>query len=163
MLSKTSVKKPLTVVAIIIIILVLGYVSFSNTTIDLLPELDLPYVVVATIYAGAPPEAIEKEITTPLEQSISQVSGIKSLTSYSRENVSIILCEIAYKKDVGDVMANIKNTVELVSLPEDDLRYDPMIVQYSINNAPIMYLSIGREGQTLKDNTEYFNNVINKL
>lgn len=163
MLSKLSVKKPLTVVAIIIIILVLGAVSFQNTTIDLLPELDLPYVVVATIYAGAAPEVVEKEITTPLEQSVSQVSGIQSLLSYSRENVSIILCELAIKSDVAEVMTKIKNSVELVALPDDDLRYDPMVVQFSVNNAPIMYLNMGREGQELKDNSDYFNNIINKL
>jgi len=163
MLSKISVKKPLTVVAIIVIILVLGVVSYQNTTIDLLPELNLPYVVVATIYAGAAPEIVEKEITTPIEQSVSQVSGIQSLISYSRENVSIVLCELTYKSDVTAVMAEIKSAVELVSLPDDDLRYDPMVVQYSVNNAPILYVNMGREGQNLKDNTDYFNNIINKL
>ncbi|MDD3947063.1 MAG: efflux RND transporter permease subunit, partial [Clostridia bacterium] len=163
MLSKLSVKKPLTIVAIVIIIIVLGIVSYQSTTIDMLPELELPYVVVATIYGGASPELVEKEITTPIEQSIAKVSGIQSIMSISQENASLVICELTFKSDVGNVMTEIDRAVGLVTLPESPALFDPMILQFSINEAPIMYVSIARKGYSLEESTEYLANIINKL
>lgn len=163
MLSKLSVKKPLTVVAIVIIILVLGVISYQSTTIDMLPNLDLPYVIIATIYGGAAPELIEKEVTTPLEQAIAKVSGINKLMSISRESASLIICELGYKSDVGNVMGDIGRAVALVALPDSPALFDPMVMQFSINEAPIMYLSMSRDGYEIEESSAYFNNIINKL
>lgn len=163
MLSKLSVKKPLTVVAIVIIILVLGVISYQSTTIDMLPNLDLPYVIIATIYGGAAPELIEKDVTTPLEQAISKVSGINKLMSISRESASLIICELGFKADVGNVMGDIGRAVALVALPDSPALFDPMVMQFSINEAPIMYLSMSRDGYGIEESSAYFNNIINKL
>ncbi|MBO6163668.1 MAG: efflux RND transporter permease subunit, partial [Lachnospiraceae bacterium] len=66
-MSKYSVKRPFTVLVGIIMVLVLGYVSFTSLTTDLLPEMSLPYVVVITSYPGASPERVESAVTEPLE------------------------------------------------------------------------------------------------
>ena len=65
MLSKFSVKKPFTVVVAVIMVFILGAVSFMNMTTDLLPNIELPYVVVSTTYAGASPEKVESSVTKP--------------------------------------------------------------------------------------------------
>ena len=67
-MSKFSVKKPLTVLVAVIIVIVLGFVSYSKMTPDLLPNIDMPYVVVVTTYPGASPEKVESSVTKPLEQ-----------------------------------------------------------------------------------------------
>ena len=65
MLSAISVKKPLIVVVMLIIVIALGVVSYLNTNVDLLPEMELPYMVIVTVYAGQSPDTVEKEVTDP--------------------------------------------------------------------------------------------------
>jgi HAE1 family hydrophobic/amphiphilic exporter-1 len=74
MLSKFSVKKPYTVVVGVIIVIILGVVSYVNTSVDLLPAMNLPYIAVVTIYPGAAPEEIEKTVTKPVEEGLSAIS-----------------------------------------------------------------------------------------
>ena len=78
MLSKFSVKKPYTVVVGIVLIIVLGVVSFTKMTVDLLPSMNLPYAIVMTTYPGASPEQIEEVVTKPVEQTMATVSNIKN-------------------------------------------------------------------------------------
>ena len=77
MLSKFSVKKPMTVFVSVIFVILLGIISFLNTKTDLLPSLDLPYMTVVTTYPGASPEKVEQNVTRPIEQGLSTTSGIK--------------------------------------------------------------------------------------
>ena len=88
MLSKFSVKKPLTVFVAVILVMLMGAISFTNMQTDLLPSLDLPYVAVITAYPGASPEKVEQAVTKPLEKGLSTTSGIKEVQSISSENTS---------------------------------------------------------------------------
>ena len=74
--SKFSVKKPYTVFVGVIVVLVLGVVSFLKLTPDLLPNIDFPYVIITTTYAGASPEEVESTVTKPIEQSMAKLDNI---------------------------------------------------------------------------------------
>ena len=93
MLSKYSVKKPFTVFVAVILIIILGTISFMNLKTDLLPSLDLPYVVVMTPYPGASPEEVETVVTKPIEQILATTSNIKNVSSVSNENSSVVILE----------------------------------------------------------------------
>jgi hypothetical protein len=90
MFAKFSVKKPFTVLVVVILILVLGYVSVGKMTPDLLPDMSFPYIVLFTTYPGASPEEVETAVTKPLEQAMSSLDHIKSVTSKSSENLSVV-------------------------------------------------------------------------
>lgn len=75
MISKFSVKKPYTVLVGVVLVIVLGVVSFTRMTADLLPSINLPYVVVMTTYVGASPETVEMAVTKPIESSMATVSN----------------------------------------------------------------------------------------
>ena len=83
MFAKFSVKRPFTVLVGVILVIVLGVVSFMKMTPDLLPSIDLPYVVVMTTYPGATPEEVEQTVTKPIEQSMAVVENVKTITSTS--------------------------------------------------------------------------------
>ena len=85
-MPKFSVKKPLTVFVAVIAVLVLGVVSYMKMTPDLLPNMDFPYVMIMTTYPGATPEKVEQTVTKPMEQSMSTLENIKSISSTSSEN-----------------------------------------------------------------------------
>ena len=93
-MSEFSVKKPFTVVVAVIMVLVLGFISFSHMTPNLMPNIDFPYVIVTTAYPGASPEKVETAVTKPLEQALSTTTGMKQITSTSAENYSMVLMEL---------------------------------------------------------------------
>ena len=88
MISKFSVKRPYTVLVGVVLAIVLGVVSFTKMTTDLLPNISLPYVVVMTTYAGASPETVETEVTQVVEASMATVSNIESINSISSQGKS---------------------------------------------------------------------------
>ena len=82
MLSRLSVKKPYTVVVAVILVLILGSISFINLQTDLLPSIELPYLVIMTTYPGASPEEVEMVVTRPIEQVVATASNIKTSIQY---------------------------------------------------------------------------------
>ena len=86
MFSKFSVKKPFTIVVAIIIVIILGVVSFTKMQVDLIPSFNLPYAVVITTYPGASPEQVEMVVTDTLETTFASLSNLKGTTSISAEN-----------------------------------------------------------------------------
>ena len=95
MLSKFSVNKPYTVVVAVVLVLILGAISFFNLQTDLLPEIDLPFLVINTQYAGASPEEVETVVTRPIEQIVATTNNIENVSSVSRENVSTVILEFS--------------------------------------------------------------------
>ena len=98
MLAKFSITRPFTVLVAVVLVLILGVVSFVYLQVDLLPNIDLPYVVIVTSYPGAGPEEVEMVVTKPLEQVVATVNNIKNINSISREGVSIVILE--FNQDV---------------------------------------------------------------
>ena len=92
-MPKYSVKKPFTVLVAVILVMVLGFVSLTGMQTDLLPNMNLPYLLVITTYPGASPEQVESDVTQPLENSLSTLNGVKNVTSQSNENYSLVILE----------------------------------------------------------------------
>ena len=113
-MAKFSVKKPLTVFVVAVIIIALGIVSVTGMTPDLLPSIDLPYVVVMTTYPGATPEEVESEVTKPLEQSLATVENLKSVQSISNSNYSLVDLEFENGSGMDTAVVNILQQVDLV-------------------------------------------------
>ena len=103
MISKFSVKKPYTVLVGVVLAIILGVVSFTRMTADLLPNISLPYVIVMTTYPGASPETVEMAVTQPVEASMATVSNIESIRSVSNENYSMVVLEFAQTADMNAV------------------------------------------------------------
>ena len=115
-MAKYSVKKPFTVLVLVIAVIVLGVVSYLKMTPDLLPNMDFPYVMIMTTYPGASPEKVEQEVTKPMEQSMSTLEHIKEVTSTSSENYSMVMLE--FEEDVNldtigvDIQQNIRHRTQ---------------------------------------------------
>ena len=101
MLPQFSVRKPYTVLVAVVLVLVLGVISFTGMTTDLLPAMELPYVVVMTTYPGASPEKIETTVTKPLEAVLGTTGGIKNVSSVSSENASLVILEFEQGNEHG--------------------------------------------------------------
>lgn len=155
MLAKFSVKKPMTIVVAIILIIILGVVSFLNTGVDLLPDIELPYVIVMTTYPGAAPESVENDITKPLESSLSLVSGLQNISSVSAENVSMVLLEFNQEINIDSVMVELSSLVDTAAATFPDNVATPTILRINPSMLPVMMMTADMEGMTDVEFSEF--------
>ncbi|MGL5329529.1 MAG: efflux RND transporter permease subunit [Peptostreptococcaceae bacterium] len=160
MIPKFSVKKPFTVAVGVIMVIVLGIVSFTKMTTDLLPSMDLPYVMVNTVYPGASPEKVETSVTKPLEQVLATTSGLKNITSVSNENSSLVMLEFNQDVNMDSAMIDMSGKIDMVRGHFDDSVNSPMIMKMNPDMMPIMMLSIDVDGMDIKEVTKFVNNNI---
>ena len=92
-MPKFSVKRPFVILVSVIMVFVLGIVSFTRMTTDFLPNMNMPYMMVITTYPGASPEKVERDISEPMENGVGTVNGVKNVASQSSENVSMVMLE----------------------------------------------------------------------
>ena len=93
-LTNLAIKRPVVILMLFVALAVLGIKSRSEMPLDLNPKVDIPYVVVSTVYPGAGPEEIETLVSKPLEDAIGSVNGLKNITSTSQEGVSIVATRV---------------------------------------------------------------------
>ncbi len=146
MLSRFSVKKPVTITMMILIVIVLGVVSLSKLQIDLLPQMELPYVMVQTSYSGAGPEEIENMVSKPLEQTLSTVENIDTIMSISNEGSSILLMQFNFGTDMNEVMTQMREKIDMIKgyLPEGTT--SPLVMKLDPNAMPIIQLAVSSKG-----------------
>ena len=144
-LIEISVKRPVLTVMLITVLVVIGIFSFTRLTIDLFPKVDIPVVTISTIYEGAGPKEVESQVTEKIEDEVSTVSNVKSISSTSMEYVSYVIVEFEVGTDVDMAAIEVKDKVDAIlgSLPEDVDR--PKIVKFDINALPIMNLSLSAD------------------
>lgn len=147
MLSKLSVKKPLTVFVAVIMVLVLGVVSFMKMTPDLLPNLDLPYAVIVTPYAGQTPETVETVVTKPLESAVSVIDGVKHITSNSAENYSMLLIEFEDGTNMDTATIDVRSSLDTISDAWDDAVGSPYLIKANPNILPVAMIAVDYDGK----------------
>lgn len=147
MLSKFSVNKPYTVVVAVILVIILGFISFTGMKTDLLPSMNLPYAIVVTTYPGATPEEVETVVTKPVEQSMATVSNIKTVASQSSENMSMVILEFHQETNMDSVTLEMRENLDLISSAwTDDTIASPMIMKINPDMMPVMVASVDNEG-----------------
>lgn len=151
MISRYSVKKPYTVVVAVILTILLGVISFLGMKTDLLPSLDLPYVVVITPYPGASPEKVEQLVTKPLEAALGTSSGLNSLNSTSSENSSMILLEFVQGTNMDSAMIELSGSLDQVKARFEDGIGTPILMRISPDMLPIVVASVDVEGMSLDE------------
>lgn len=147
MLSKFSVKKPYTVVVGIVLIIILGIVSFRDMTVDLLPNMNLPYAIVMTTYPGASPEEVEEIVTKPVEQTMATVSNIKNIQSVSSENASTVMLEFEQTANMDSVTIEMRENLDQISgfWPEEIA--SPMIMKLNPDMLPVLVTAVSAKGK----------------
>ena len=155
MLSKFSVKKPYTVIVAVILVIVLGVISFANMTTDLLPNMDLPYVAVYTTYIGATPEQVESDVTRPMESSFATLPGIDSINSTSSENLSLVIMEFESGVDMNSVMIELSSQLDMLRGSWDDAVGAPVVMQIDPNMLPVSIASVSLEGADVHELTDF--------
>lgn len=161
MFSNYSVRKPFTVFVAVILIILLGLISFTNMTTDLLPKMDLPYAIIMTTYVGASPEKVETIITKPLEQSMATVSNIKNVSSISSENSSVVILEFSNDVNMDSALIEINSKLDLIkSTWKNENVSSPIVSKINPNMMPIMLTAVDVKDKSPSEITQLINNDI---
>ena len=155
MLSKLSVKKPYTVIVGIILVLVLGYISFQHMTTDLLPSMNLPYVVVYTTYPGATPEQVEGEVTRPMEAAFATLTDVKKITSQSRDNASVVIMQFNDGANMDTALIEISSQLDQLKGTWDEDVGSPVALKLNPDMLPVAILSVTRDDMDILALSDY--------
>ena len=154
-MPKFSVKKPFTILVAVILVIVLGFVSLSGMQTDLLPNMNLPYLMVVTTYPGASPERVESDVTQPLESSLSTINGVKNVTSQSNENFSMIVLEFEDDTDMDSAMVKASTAINQMGDSLPDLASAPTLIEMSPDMMATQYVAVDCEGMDIFELSKY--------
>ncbi|MDZ7265938.1 MAG: efflux RND transporter permease subunit [candidate division KSB1 bacterium] len=141
-LSEISIQRPVLATVMSLVIIIFGVVSFTQLPVREYPDIDPPVVSVTTFYRGASPNVVETEITDILEEQLSTIEGVKTITSSSQEQGSAITITFELDRDVDQAANDVRDRVASVRglLPRE--ADDPIIQKIDVNAQPIMWLAL---------------------
>ena len=149
-LSDVAIKRPVFTTMMSLGIIVLGFLGLSRLGVNLFPDVQFPIVTVTTVYPGASPSEVESQLTEKLEDAIVSLAGVKSIQSYSRESVSVLVIEFNLDVDIMEAATLVRERVAQTShlLPRD--AEDPTVARIDVNAAPVMTYTLSAEGSDVQ-------------
>ena len=155
-LTKIVLRRPVSTVLVIVGIVVFGFFSIFNFDMELMPDIQLPMMMVMTVYPGADPDSIDQLITEEIEDAGASLSGVDSVLSYSYENYSVVAFTYDYDMDMNDAYTDLSAALDLLKFPEE--AQDPTIIQMDVNALPTISISATNDGSS--DMMAYINDTL---
>ena len=139
-ISSFSVNRPIFTIMVILIILILGSIAYTRLPIDLMPDITYPTLSVSTTYEGAGPEEVEELISKPMEEALSSVPGVKSVTSTSSEGNSRLRISFNWGTDLEAAASDVRAKIDRIirRLPEEAGR--PMLRKFDLAQFPVIIM-----------------------
>ena len=141
-LTQIAVHRPVTTLMISLMVLLVGWISLSGLSVDLMPELTYPTVSVITLHEGAAPEEVETLLTRPIEQAVSSVAGVDRLSSSSSEGSSTVRVRLIWGSDIDASIADIRQSIGKIRHLLPDEIEEPYVRRYDVADRPIMYMGL---------------------
>jgi len=145
-LARTSIKRPVGVLMVMLIVILLGAVSLTELNLDLLPQITPPVAAVITTFRGASANEVCELVTERIEAAVVTTSGIKDLMSISQEGISIVVLTFDWNQDMAEARTDINQKIELVPLPEGASK--PTVMKFDPTMLPVMEISITHTKET---------------
>ncbi len=146
-ITKTVLKRPVTTLMVVLSLLVFGLSSVFSSKLELIPEIDVPMLVVLTVYPGASPEDIDELVSGPIEDEVGTLVGMDSYQSVSSENASMVLIQYEYGTDIDDAYNDLKKSLDLVKTGFPDDVQEPVIIEMDINDVASISLAVNNDTQ----------------
>ncbi|MGB4269476.1 MAG: efflux RND transporter permease subunit [Spirochaetota bacterium] len=141
-LTDISVQRPITITMLYIGIIVVAIVSYVKIPLDLFPDIEFPVAVVFTEYPNVGPKEIESTVTRPLEEALSSVNNIDTITSTSKEGLSMIIAKFTWGTDMGLAVSDMRERIDIRKrfLPSEV--ENPVVLKFDVSMMPVVMLSV---------------------
>jgi len=140
-----SIKRPIFIASLVILMLSTGWVSLRRIGVDLFPDVNIPFITITTTYRGAGPEEIETLVSQKIEEEVASISGLKRVSSDNMEGVSIVMCEFYLGQDIKDAEQQVRNKLGKVRRDLPDGIDEPLIQRFDPADQPIVRLSVAAD------------------
>jgi len=147
-ITNITIKRPVTTFMLFLAIVLLGFVSLRELSVDLLPDISYPRLSVVTKFSGVAPEEIETLITDDLEAAVSRIPGLRRVESISKEGISYMTLEFSWGTDMDFAMLHTREKLDSVELPDD--AEEPTIIPLDPQSKAIMVLSVSGDRYLLE-------------
>lgn len=144
-LTKSVLKRPVTTVLAVLCLIVFGLQSVLSAKMELMPTMDMPMLIIATIYPGASPEDVNDLVTTEIEDNIGSLSGVDTVQSMSMENMSMVIIQYDYGKDIDEAYDDLKKKMDVLEAQLPDDCESPMVVELNLDDMASVYLSVNHK------------------
>ncbi|MFW5980695.1 MAG: efflux RND transporter permease subunit [Halanaerobiaceae bacterium] len=141
-ISDIAIKRPVTTTMMVLLVILIGFIAFQRTSIDLFPDLTYPGAAVITNYEEVGPREVENMLTKPLENSLATVTNIETLSSTSQKGQSVVVAEFNWGTDMDTAAMDMRESLDLIrdALPDD--ADDPFVVKFDPSMLPIMRVGV---------------------
>lgn len=146
-ITKAVLKRPVTTLMVILSLIVFGLTSVLSSKLELIPSMDMPMMIVFTMYPGASPDDVDDLVSQPIENETGTLSGIKGVTSVSNENYSMVILEYEYGIDTDDAYDDLKKKMDAIKLQLPDDVQEPAIMEMNINDMPSITFAVNNDTQ----------------
>mgnify|MGYP003322391559 CR=1 FL=1 len=147
-ISELSIKRPIYVIVLFLVISILGFLGFSTMKAELMPKFTPPTLNVQVIYPGASPSEVESSLTRKLEDALSSLQGVESMRSYSFEGMSMVFVSFIYGTDIDDAITDAQNKISAKKAELPAATLAPMINKITVDDKSVMTLSITSDLET---------------
>jgi HAE1 family hydrophobic/amphiphilic exporter-1 len=163
MLGRVSVKKPFLVIVMIIIVLIMGVISYTQMSIDFLPNMNFPYLVAVTVSPGLSPQEIESQVTNYIEDAVQGIQKVEQIISMSMEHASIVIMQFASDANLDTAVLDLQTALGSAkdNLPADAM--DSLITKINPTMLPIMNFTIAESGKSIGDSSEYLTKIYDDI
>ena len=141
-LSTFSINNRISVMVLVVLVTIMGLVSYLTIPKESFPSINIPNIFVVTVYPGVSPEDMESLVTRKLEDELGNISDVKTMTSTSSEGYSSVNLEFEPSVDIEDALQKVREKVDLAKpeLPED--AEEPMVQEINLSEFPIMNVNL---------------------
>jgi hydrophobe/amphiphile efflux-1 (HAE1) family protein len=162
-ITKTSIQNPVFATMVMVALVVLGMFSYRELGLEAMPNVEIPGAMIEVIYPGAAPEAVENDITRPIEDVVNTVSGIKTLRANSWEGRGAVFVEFELSVNMDKAMQDIRDKVATVRPRFPREAKDPFIVRFEGENSrPVAQIGLTATAHSLRDLSTLADQVIGK-
>lgn len=144
--TRTSVKRPLTIIMVFLVVIMFGGIGYMKMPANLMPDIEIPVVLVMTTWTGAGPEDIDDQISEPIEKSLSGISKVKTTVSQSSEGVSMVVAQFDYGTDVDEKLNDVRTKIDGVKMTLPDDVESPSILKMDMNAQAIAQIVVNGDG-----------------
>lgn len=148
-LSEHSIKRPITVIVLFLVIAILGILGYSGLQAELMPKFTPPSMNVQVVYPGASPTEVENSLTRKLEDALSSLQGIESMRSFSFEGMSMVFVSFTYGTDIDKSISDAQNKIDSKKAELPSTILAPMINKVTVDDKSVMQLSITSSLETM--------------
>ncbi len=152
-LSNLSIKRPVFATVLMLALVTLGLFSYRRLAIDLMPDVEIPVLSIVTEYPGASPEAVEREVTKPIEEAVNPISGVKHVSSISREGLSSVVVEFELEVKINEASQDARAKINSVRNELPDTMKEPVIQKLDFGAFPIVSLAVRSTSLSPRDLT----------